>query len=130
MQKNQQTPPNPNEIEVSLFGPGKGEALALHLGQGKWMLVDSCRKKQNTPVHLEYLQNLGVNVWEAVDLIVITHWHTDHIEGLNDVVKECANATISLPESLSKDEFLSLANLGIPSGIKQKSGLGSVDFSM
>ena len=32
--------PAAGELEVSLFGPGFGEALALHIGAGKWILVD------------------------------------------------------------------------------------------
>jgi hypothetical protein len=34
--------PNADELEISLFGPGYGESLALHLGNGQWMIVDSC----------------------------------------------------------------------------------------
>jgi len=34
--------PAADEIEVTLFGPGYGEAIAVHLGEGAWLLVDSC----------------------------------------------------------------------------------------
>lgn len=30
--------PDDGEIEVSLFGPGYGEAIAIHLGDGSWFL--------------------------------------------------------------------------------------------
>jgi hypothetical protein len=36
-----QTPPRPDELELSLFGSGIGESLAVHLGNGEWAIVDS-----------------------------------------------------------------------------------------
>jgi len=36
------TPPQPDELEISLFGPGYGESTLVHLGSGNWMIVDSC----------------------------------------------------------------------------------------
>lgn len=35
-------PPALNEVEISVFGPGYGEAIAVHTGNGNWLLVDSC----------------------------------------------------------------------------------------
>ena len=34
--------PERSEIEVSLFGPGYGESIVLHLGENLWLIVDSC----------------------------------------------------------------------------------------
>ena len=39
------TPPASDEVELSLFGPGYGEAIAVHVGDGKWILIDSCKEK-------------------------------------------------------------------------------------
>jgi len=36
----------PDELEVSVFGPGYGESLAIHLGLGSWIIIDSCRHNQ------------------------------------------------------------------------------------
>jgi len=36
-------PVKQDEIEVSVFGPGYGESILVHLGAGKWVIVDSCR---------------------------------------------------------------------------------------
>lgn len=36
------TPPVADELEVSVFGPGVGESVVVHLGHGDWMVVDSC----------------------------------------------------------------------------------------
>ena len=63
----QQIPPKDNEFELSVFGPGVGECLVVHLGMGKWIIVDSCLDKTGTgPVALEYLNSLGVDIESQV----------------------------------------------------------------
>ena len=71
-------PPNPEEIEVTLLGPGYGESAVLHIGNGVWVIVDSCINHEGIPQALEYLESIGVAPAQAVDLIVATHWHDDH----------------------------------------------------
>src|SRR5438067_455186 len=39
-------PPDSSELELSVFGPGRGECLVVHLGAGEWMVVDSCLNEQ------------------------------------------------------------------------------------
>ncbi|PXF57856.1 MAG: hypothetical protein C4B58_08625 [Deltaproteobacteria bacterium] len=34
--------PSPDELEISLFGPGRGECVVAHLGNNDWLVVDSC----------------------------------------------------------------------------------------
>ena len=36
------TPPGRREFELTLLGPGYGESIVLHVGDGIWILVDSC----------------------------------------------------------------------------------------
>ena len=56
-----------DELEISIFGPGYGEAIALHLGFGKWVLVDSCLEpKSGKPAQLQYLESLGIDASLAV----------------------------------------------------------------
>ena len=74
--------PKTDEIELSLFGPGIGECAVVHLGNGEWMTVDSClAADRSTPVAVEYLISLGVDIATQFKLIVVTHWHDDHIKG-------------------------------------------------
>lgn len=106
------TPPNADQIEVSLFGPGYGEAIALHMGNGKWILVDSCTDpRSNNPLHLEYLRVIGVNPAVSVVHIVISHWHDDHVRGVSSVVQECSSAKVSLSNALGQKEFFALASV-------------------
>lgn len=99
--------PEPSTFELSLFGCGVGESIALHVGGGDWILIDSCRKSKNDlPMALAYLQDIGVDPAKAVKLIVITHWHDDHIQGISDIVSNCSSAEVAFSSALSTPEFL------------------------
>ena len=100
------SPPEPDQIEVSLFGPGYGECALLHVGNGNWVVVDSCLNPDSEPVALAYLSDLGSNPAEAVRLVVATHWHDDHIRGMGHVIEVCMNATFCCASALRREEFL------------------------
>jgi hypothetical protein len=101
--------PENDEIEVSVFGPGYGETVAVHLGLGDWLLVDSClKKKPNLPASINYLRQLGINPSSAVKLIVASHWHDDHVGGLASVLDVCHGATFCCAISLQPKEFVTL----------------------
>jgi len=117
-------PPAVDELEVSLFGPGYGEAIALHLGGGKWVLVDSCIDPiAKAPASLHYLSRLGVDVAQAVKLIVATHWHDDHVRGISTVFEKCRSAELVISTALSKDEFLYLISLYHSGIVMRSSGI-------
>ena len=87
------SPPDPHQIEVSVFGPGKGESIVAHLGDGDWIVVDSCvNRKTDEPAALEYLRLLNVDVASRVRLVVATHWHDDHIRGLARILDAAKSA--------------------------------------
>jgi beta-lactamase superfamily II metal-dependent hydrolase len=97
--------PSSCEVEVSLFGPGFGECSVVHLGGGRWVVVDSCiDAATGRPVALRYLQDIGVP-YENVCLIVATHWHDDHVRGLSTVVDACTNARVCVPAILADREL-------------------------
>lgn len=97
--------PNSDQIEVSLFGPGVGEALAVHLCDGVWMLVDSCiDSTSGTPAPARYLDLLGVAP-ESVELIVGTHWHDDHMRGISELVRRYPAARFYCSSVLKDDDF-------------------------
>ena len=93
-------------LEITLFGPGYGESVVLHVGNGAWIVVDSCIDKENTPVAIQYLNRLGVDPAEAVTLVVATHWHDDHIRGMARLVAACTNARFCCAGVLCREEFL------------------------
>lgn len=105
-----ETPPERDEFEVTLIGPGYGESIVLHVGDGKWVIVDSCVDRDNVPQALKYLKSIGVDPAEAVGLIVATHWHDDHIRGIAKLVDTCSQAVFCCASALCKREFLMIAH--------------------
>lgn len=106
------TAPPSDTFELSLFGCGVGESAALHVGNGEWTLVDSCRlTKQGEPLSLSYLREIGINPASAVKLIVLTHWHDDHVDGASMIVEACPNARIALSGAFAVDEFADILGL-------------------
>ena len=88
-------PPLDHQFEVSLFGPGVGESLVLHLGFGEWVIVDSCHDpKTRQPAALQYLDRLGIDASKAVKLLVLTHWHDDHIRGAAGILRRAESAQL------------------------------------
>ena len=98
--------PRQNEFEVTLFGPGYGESLVLHIGDGNWVIIDSCIDSEGNPRALKYLDSISVNPTQAVKLIVATHWHDDHIRGMNELVEICCNSSFCCATALCNQEFL------------------------
>ena len=86
------SPPAIDEIEVTLFGPGYGEAIAVHLGEGAWLLVDSCiDPAAKAPASGAYLEQIGVDA-SQVRSIVASHWHDDHVRGISKLAVRHPNA--------------------------------------
>lgn len=100
--------PASGEIEVTLLGPGYGESVVVHLGNGDWLIVDSCLDKlhpQRTAAPLLYLRGIGVDVEQRVKYIVVSHWDDDHIGGIGDVVEACPNAEFYASLAFSDPKF-------------------------
>ena len=100
--------PVADEIEVTVLGPGYGESVVVHLGNGEWLIVDSCvdSSDSNKPVApLLYLRSLGVKVEQAVKYIVVSHWDDDHVKGIANVVEACISADFICSEVFPKEEF-------------------------
>ena len=105
-------PPLGDEVEVSVFGPGFGECIVLHLGRNEWVVVDSCLDAETKrPVGLEYLECLGVNIATQVSLVVATHWHDDHIRGFGALYEACTTARFACSMALKSDEWNALVEI-------------------
>src|SRR4051794_37763128 len=86
-------PPGPDELEVSLFGPGVGECVVVHMGAGEWFVVDSCiDSATGSPAALDYLAAMNIDVSRMVKLVVVTHWHDDHMRGASTLVRRAETA--------------------------------------
>ena len=105
-------PPREDEIEISIFGPGIGECIVLHLGNSEWIIIDSCVERiSGKPIALKYLEHLAIDPRVAVKCIIASHWHDDHINGVYEVLKRCTNAEFVCSNVLISEEFLKLISL-------------------
>ena len=108
----QYVPPNFNELEVSLFGPGIGECIVVHIGNNEWLIVDSCIDSESKkPAPIAYLERLGVDPSKDVKLFVVSHWHSDHIRGASKIAEQCSAATICFSGAFLTDEFCTLVDM-------------------
>ena len=105
------TLPDRDELEITLLGPGYGESVVLHTGDGNWIIVDSCIDNSRDPRALGYLESIGVDPSQAVGLIVATHWHDDHIRGVSRLVDVCDRAVFSCAAALCTKEFFAAINV-------------------
>ena len=118
-------PPGPTTIEISLFGPGYGESMAVHLGLGEWLVVDSCvTGDKKMPAALRYLSDIGVDAAMAVKLVVATHWHDDHIRGMATLFRACTAARFACSAALRHEDFFTLAMAADRHCMMETSGVG------
>lgn len=98
--------PANDQFELSVFGPGVGECLVLHLGNAEWVIIDSCRyPNSKDPIAINYLEQIGIDPSKAVRCILATHWHDDHIHGLSDLVRRCPDAIFAISAALAQSQF-------------------------
>lgn len=98
--------PAPDELEVTVIGPGFGEAVLVHIGEGKWFIVDSCAETTSAdPEPLSYLTSIGVS-FDQVFAVFITHWDEDHCKGIAKITEECANAKLVMAKAFVEKDFL------------------------
>jgi len=96
---------------VTLFGPGVGESICVGFGNGEWMIVDSCLNPvTRRPAALEFLEEKGVDPSRAVVLVVVSHWHDDHIRGISEVLQACNRAKLAIPAAMTDTEFTELTS--------------------
>jgi beta-lactamase superfamily II metal-dependent hydrolase len=99
-------PPAPDELEVTVLGPGYGEAVLVHIGDGRWLSVDSCYDRSaKTAAQQAYLQSFGEAYAPRIDFIVASHWHADHIERISDFHAAHPQAKFVLTPAMKRDEF-------------------------
>jgi len=115
--------PHLNEIEVSVFGPGYGESILIHVGDNEWFIVDSCVTPSKEPAPLVYLRQIGVDPAISVRQVVATHWHDDHVKGIAKTFRACSSSEIVFSEALKPNEFLTIVEAYSKRGMMESSGV-------
>lgn len=82
--------PWPYPLEVILLDVGQGESIFVRFPNGKTMLIDGGgsllgESQVGNQVVTPYLQRMGIR---KLDLILLTHAHGDHYQGLLQVVEK------------------------------------------
>jgi beta-lactamase superfamily II metal-dependent hydrolase len=120
-------PPDRETLEVTVIGPGYGEAVLVHIGDGKWIAIDSCSNtKDRTSLSRRYLQSIGAKLTDII-AVICTHWDDDHIRGFFDLADHAINAKLVIASAFVKKDFLAYANLfGRPLTQKTRSKLSEI----
>jgi hypothetical protein len=96
-----------------VFGPGIGECIVAHVGDGNWIVVDSCiNRESGQPIALDYLRSVQVDVASQVKLVIATHWHDDHIGGLAKVLRAAESARFVDSIAYSPARIVRVVELG------------------
>ncbi len=99
--------PADDEVEITLFGRGKGESLVVHLGNRRWLVVDSFitgRGNKKMPVAQWYLDALDVQL-DEVECLIVTHFHADHYRGIEDLYYGYPHARLILSDAWGQEQF-------------------------
>jgi beta-lactamase superfamily II metal-dependent hydrolase len=70
-------------LSIHHINVGQGDATLLVSPTGTTFLIDAGDNSKGTSKVLPYLQSLGVT---KLDFVVATHYHADHIGGLDEVI--------------------------------------------
>lgn len=104
--------PPPSCFELSIFGAGIGEALAIHTGGNEWLLVDSCLDPATgESAALNYLSRIGVSS-DQVRVILATHWHEDHVGGIDQLLTAFPKARFHVPAAFRSEHLYKLVRAG------------------
>ena len=93
------------ECETIIFGKGIGESIIIRLSENEWMIIDSCLNDNKNPAALDYLKSRGADIENDVKLIMISHFHDDHIKGLSQIIEQCKSSLVVISAALNTAEF-------------------------
>ena len=122
-------PPHADEVEISIFGPGFGECILVHLGLGDWISIDSCTDpKTGAAVAISYLEAIKTDPASALRIVLSTHWDDDHISGLAQLFGTARSAKFVCSSAMSSREFEAVLGSWLPNKfLPGGSGVDEID---
>lgn len=72
-----------SHLEIHVIDVGQGDSFLIVSPSGKKVLIDAGDTGKGASVVLPYLRNRGIS---ALDYIIASHFHADHIGGIDEVV--------------------------------------------
>jgi len=88
---------NQNDISVHFIDVGQGDCTLIQLPENKVMLIDAGENGYEDKI-FEYIDNLGI---EKIDYLVATHPHSDHIGGMEEIIREYDIGEIYMPNAVT-----------------------------
>ncbi|MEJ0023066.1 MAG: MBL fold metallo-hydrolase [Alphaproteobacteria bacterium] len=121
--------PEPSEIEFTVIGPGFGEAILIHLGDAKWVLIDSCWDQESkSSASLRYLDELGFRPETDVIRLILSHWDDDHVAGMGALFGRCQSAEILLSAAFDRNDIQDYARLVRDEWREERSGVDELNL--
>jgi hypothetical protein len=108
--------------DVILAGSGYGECIIIRLNKSEWGVIDSfINKDTGNPAAIDILEKHGFSP-TSIKLIVLTHWHADHIGGASALMQASSDATLCISDIFLEEQILQLAEIAKRSLIHDHSG--------
>lgn len=105
------------DLEIHHIDVGQGDATLIKSPNGTTMLIDAGNNGYGTSVVIPYLTSLGVS---SLNYLVCSHYHADHLGGLDEVIYGLGTANIGsvydrgntapLPTTTSYSDYVKAAN--------------------
>lgn len=89
-----------DDLSVHFIDVGYGDSILIESPDGGNMLIDGGDREAGAKV-VEYLKKMKI---EKLDIVVVTHPHPDHIEGLSKVLENYDIDIIIANENISESE--------------------------
>lgn len=106
----------PKNLEVVFLDVGQGDSIFIRTGTGKTVLIDGGGFSSRTDtehnmgdyVVIPFLLDYGVS---KLDLVVATHGHDDHIQGLISVLRDFNVEHLIIPDTKDTKDFKKLLDI-------------------
>jgi len=76
-------PENTKKVEIHVINVGQGDSFLIISPSGKKVLIDAGNTGRGAGSVLPYLQSHNISL---IDYVIATHFHADHLGGLDEVV--------------------------------------------
>lgn len=94
----------PKPLEITFLDVGQGDSTYIRTAHGKKILIDGGGREANSKskfdigesVMVPYILDRGT---KRVDILIASHGHSDHTEGLEAVLRELSVGTVIVPET-------------------------------
>jgi len=112
----------PQPIEITFLDVGQGDSAFIKTAHGTKVLIDGGGREAGSRSSFDVGESVVVpfildNCTKSIDIVIASHGHSDHTEGLEAVLEETRVGMLILPDT-NGDGFEKLKNICTSKGIK------------